>query len=155
MRALPIETECVEYKEAKLPPPLARVADRVDFWQADACNLKPIFTGYDLVTAFNLIDRLYDPAAFLTLIAERVNPGGLLVLASPYTWLEEYTKKERWLGGFKGTDGETFTTLDGLHRSLDESFEFVSGPEAIPFVIRETRRKFQHTLSEMTIWRRR
>jgi len=25
-------------------------------------------------------------------------------------------------------------------------------PRDIPFVIRETRRKFQHTIAEMTIW---
>jgi hypothetical protein len=30
----------------------------------------------------------------------------------------------------------------------------VKGPEEVPFVIRETRHKFQHTLSEVTIWER-
>ena len=34
-------------------------------------------------------------------------------------------------------------------------FEQVQGPQAVPFVIRETRRKHQHTLSELTIWRKR
>lgn len=43
--------------------------------------------------AANLIDRLYSPRKFLTTIHERMNPGGLLVITSPYTWLEEYTKK--------------------------------------------------------------
>ena len=150
------EGDLISYREASLKKlGLRETADRVQFSQNDACNLKPIYSGYDLVFAGNLIDRLYDPAVFLKLISERINPAGLLVLTSPYTWLEEYTEKEKWLGGFKGTDGENCTTLDGLHRFLDEAFEFVSGPEAVPFVIRETRRKFQHTLSEMTIWRKR
>ena len=38
--------------------------DRVDFFQADACNLPEKFTGYDLVLAANLIDRLYSPRNF-------------------------------------------------------------------------------------------
>ena len=25
--------------------------------------------------------------------------GGILVLVSPYSWLQEYTEKKRWLGG--------------------------------------------------------
>ena len=32
--------------------------DRVEFFQSDACNLKPLYTDYDLVFAGNLIDRL-------------------------------------------------------------------------------------------------
>ena len=82
-----------------------------------------------------------------------LNPGGLLVLASPDTWLEEHTKHEDWIGGFK-KDGENFTTLDGLKTLLGQHFRLVSGPESVPFVIRETKRKFQHTLSEVTIWER-
>jgi len=51
------------------------------------------YTNYDLVLASNLIDRLYDPRAFLTLIHERVNPGGLLIIASPNSWELEFTRK--------------------------------------------------------------
>jgi putative 4-mercaptohistidine N1-methyltranferase len=124
---------------------------KVEFYQADAVNLKPIFTNYDLIFAGNLIDRLYDPAKFLENIHERINPGGLLIIASPYTWLAGYTSRENWLGGFK-QDGEPVLTLDGLHKHLDKNFGFIGGPEEIPFVIRETKRKFQHTLSEFTVW---
>jgi Uncharacterized conserved protein len=131
---------------------LAEVADRVSFLQGDACNLKPILTGYDLILAANLIDRLYSPRQFLHQVHERLNPSGILIIASPYTWLEEHTPKDEWLGGFK-RDGESVTTLDGLHEVLDAHFELIRGPEEIPFVIRETRRKFQHSLSEVTCWR--
>jgi SAM-dependent methyltransferase len=40
---------------------LATSAGKVEFIQGDACNLKPILTGYDLILAANLIDRLYSP----------------------------------------------------------------------------------------------
>lgn len=132
---------------------LSGSCEHINFMQQDATNMKPVFTGYDLVVAANLIDRLYDPAAFLRDIPSRMNAGGILLIASPYTWLEEFTKKENWLGGFK-RDGEPVTTLDGLHAVLDASFEIVGEPVKVPFVIRETGHKHQHTLSEVTIWKK-
>ncbi|WP_019677423.1 5-histidylcysteine sulfoxide synthase [Arsukibacterium perlucidum] len=128
-------------------------ASRVSFFQGDACNLKPQFTGYDLVLAANLIDRLYQPRRFLADMAHRINAGGLLLIASPYTWLAEHTPKEEWIGGFK-KDGENVTTLDGLKAQLATHFTLVGEPRKVPFVIRETQHKFQHTLSELTIWER-
>ncbi|OUR64774.1 SAM-dependent methyltransferase [Methylophaga sp. 42_25_T18] len=148
------EGDLVLYRERQLAQlGLAESANKVEFLQGDACNLKPLFSGYDLVLAANLIDRLYKPGLFLSTIHERINVGGLLLVTSPYTWLEEHTNKEDWLGGFK-KDGENFTTLDGLKATLAEHFELKKGPVSVPFVIRETSRKFQHTLSEVTIWER-
>ena len=148
------EGELVAYKERTLAElELAEVAGKVEFYQGDACNLKPHFTGYDLILAANLIDRLYSPAKFLGTVHERLNPGGLLLIASPYTWLAEHTKREEWIGGFK-QDGENLTTLDGLKAMLGQHFKLVGGPLSVPFVIRETKRKFQHTLSEVSIWER-
>lgn len=148
------EGELVHYKERRLEQlGLEDTAAKVEFLQGDACNLKSIFKGYDLILAANLIDRLYKPAQFLATVHERLNQDGLLMLASPYTWLEEHTEKAHWLGGFK-KDGESFTTLDGLKAILEPHFELIREPEEIPFVIRETSRKFQHTLSEVTVWKR-
>jgi 5-histidylcysteine sulfoxide synthase/putative 4-mercaptohistidine N1-methyltranferase len=128
-------------------------ANKITFTQGDACNLKSQYSGYDLVYAANLIDRLGDPKVFLDTIHQRINQGGYLVIISPYTWLEDYTSKDKWLGGLK-VKGENFTTLDGLTETLIGKFELVAVKE-IPFVIRETKRKFQHSVSEMTIWRKR
>ena len=132
---------------------LAKTAKRVHFSQGDACNLKPLYKDYDLIFAGNLIDRLYEPALFLESIHERLNKGGLLVLTSPYTWLEEFTKKENWLGGYK-VNGENKTTLDGLHEILKTRFEPYIKPVDVPFVIRETARKHQHTVAQMTFWKK-
>ncbi|MEN8151788.1 MAG: 5-histidylcysteine sulfoxide synthase, partial [Planctomycetota bacterium] len=115
---LPDEGELVSYHERKLADlSLDDLVERVEFFQADACNLKPLYTDYDLVFAGNLIDRLYSPAKFLSSIQERVRPGGFLVIASPYTWLAEHTERDEWIGGFK-RDGENVTTLDGLEEIL-------------------------------------
>ncbi|HKI73771.1 MAG TPA: 5-histidylcysteine sulfoxide synthase [Pseudomonadales bacterium] len=148
------EGELVLYRERRLEEMgLESVCDRVEFFQGDACNLKSTLTGYDLVLAANLIDRLYDPMLFVGTIHERINPGGILLIASPCTWLEEHTPREKWLGGFK-KDGESFTTFEGLKQALSPNFTLLREPTQVPFVIRETRRKHQHTLSEVTLWRR-
>lgn len=148
------EGDLVSYKERTLAGlGLEHVRHKVEFWQGDACNLKPHFTGYDLVLAANLIDRLYNPKKFLTEIHERVNPGGLLIITSPYTWLEEHTPREEWIGGFKQA-GENLTTLNGLKAILEKHFRLIDAPKEVPFVIRETRRKYQHSLSEVTVWER-
>ncbi len=148
------EGELVSWRERRLADlGLDAARERVSFFQGDACNLKPRFSGYDLILAANLIDRLYSPAKFLDTVHERLNPGGLLLIASPYTWLAEHTPREEWIGGYK-QDGENVTTLDGLKAHLAPRFRLVQGPIEVPFVIRETRRKFQHTLSEVTLWER-
>lgn len=150
--AFPEEGEILSFHEVGLADMgLDGIRERVEFFQADACNLPEKFTGYDLVLAANLIDRLYSPRRFLSTIHERINPGGLLVITSPYTWLEDFTKKEEWLGGYKDA-GENVTTLDGLKEALAPHFRPVGEPRDVPFVIRETRRKYQHSIAELTVW---
>jgi 5-histidylcysteine sulfoxide synthase/putative 4-mercaptohistidine N1-methyltranferase len=148
------EGDLVSYHERNLTElALNDVAHKVEFWQGDACNMKSNFTGYDFILAANLIDRLYSPRQFLSTIHERLNVGGVLMLTSPYTWLEEHTPRDEWIGGYK-EDGENVTTLDGLNRVLNKHFKMIHAPVEIPFVIRETRHKFQHTLAEVTLWER-
>ena len=150
--ALAEEGEIVSFREITLADlGLDTAREKVQFFQADACNLPEKFTGYDLVLAANLIDRLYSPRRFLSSIHERMNSGGLLVITSPYTWLEEYTKKEEWLGGYREA-GEPIWSLEGLKETLAPHFRIVGNPRDVPLVIRETRRKFQHSVAEMTVW---
>ncbi|MHB0960400.1 MAG: 5-histidylcysteine sulfoxide synthase [Pirellulaceae bacterium] len=148
------EGEVVSCYEARLTDHgLDTVAEHVEFFQGDATNLKPQFTDYDLILAANLIDRLYDPKKFLETIHERLNLGGVLVVSSPYTWLEEFTQKQNWLGGIRRA-GEPYLTLDALRDLLAPHFVMLGTPQDVEFVIRETRRKFQHTIAELTAWER-
>lgn len=130
---------------------LETACGKVEFYQADACNLKSIYTGYDLILAANLIDRLYDPLKFLKMIHERINMGGLLVIASPYSWDETITEKDKWLGGIR-KDGEPYDTLSALHDVLRPHFNPVGEPTKLPFVLRITQNRYEHTLSEVTVW---
>ncbi len=126
---------------------------RIRFTQGDACNLKPIYNDYNLIFAGNLIDRLNDPARFLSTIHERLRPDGVLVITSPYTWLEEYTPKGNWIGGIR-ENGEVVDTYTGLQRILGDHFDEVQPPRDVPFVIRETARKYQHSVAQCTVWRK-
>ncbi|MFM9010217.1 MAG: SAM-dependent methyltransferase, partial [Planctomycetota bacterium] len=86
-------------------------------------------------------------------IVARIRPGGMLVITSPYTWLEEYTPKAKWVGGRREA-GEPLSTSAGLRRAFEGRFDLVHTQD-LPFVIRETARKHQHTVAEMTVWRHR
>lgn len=151
---VPDEGELVRYQEAKLSDfeHYESIKDKITFLQGDACNLADKFTDYDLVFAGNLIDRLYDPEKFLRAMSHRIRPGGLLVIVSPYTWTEDHTAREKWLGGFKASTGENYTTLDGIKDILTPDFKMIDRPRNIPFVMRETARNFAHSISEMTLW---
>lgn len=153
---VPEEGELVEYRQVRLKA--FELGDeqvqRIHFVQGDACNLKPQPDRYDLVLASNLLDRLRQPKRFLQDITPMIRSGGLLVLSSPYTWLEEFTPKENWLGGVR-ENGEALTTRQTLQRLLGDAFDEIAAPQDVPFVIRETSRKFQHTLAQVTLWRKR
>jgi len=148
---MPTEGELENFHEVKLSDfDLDKEREKVDFWQADACNLKPIFKEYDLIFATNLLDRLYDPQKFLDSLSSKLNDGGMLILTSPYTWQEESTPKGKWIGGYK-RDGENVTTIQGLEEILGTDFRLVDTRD-VPFVIQETARKHQHTIAQMTVW---
>lgn len=121
---------------------------KVQFFQGDACNLKHDELGsFDVVLLANLIDRLYNPMKCLTQLHRLVNSGGILVITSPYTWLEDFTPKENWLQ--KGSQN----TLDELKVVLQPYFDFQEN-YPLPFLIRETRRKFSWTVAECSVWKR-
>ena len=82
-----------------------------------------------------------------------VKPGGQLIIASPYTWMAEYTPREKWLGGFI-QDGRAVWSFDALKTILSPEFE-LSRCRDLPFVIREHGRKFQLGFAEASCWLRR
>jgi 5-histidylcysteine sulfoxide synthase/putative 4-mercaptohistidine N1-methyltranferase len=148
------EGELVENKKITIEElGYENIKEKVNFWQGDACNLKPNFLKYDLVMATNLIDRLYNPRLFLDTIDERMNDAGILILTSPYTWQESSTSKEFWLGGYKDDKGNDIKTRDTLEKILSDRFALVHVQD-LEFVIKETARKYQHTISELTVWRK-
>ncbi len=150
-----IEGDITEPKEITLENLKLKKTDleKLEFWQGDACNLKPHFKNYDLIIAINLLDRLYDPELFLRDIAKRLNKDGVFIVGSPFTWSEEYVKKEHWLGG-KIQNGKKIYSQDTLSKILSDEFELVDTPFEVEFVIQEHIRKYQHTFSQFSVWKK-
>jgi putative 4-mercaptohistidine N1-methyltranferase len=123
------------------------VRGNVRFEQGDACALHADLGLFDFVLMANLIDRLPDPAKCLAEIPAHLSSGGWLVITSPYTWLEEYTPREKWLGH------EGRGTLDSLKKILSPHFDFRRSLD-LPFLIREHRRKYQWSIAEASLWQR-
>lgn len=143
-----VEGDIWERFVAAPPPDIDR--SRVVFSVADATNLPDYPSTFDVVLAANLICRLTDPDAFLQRAAKLVKPGGQLLLTTPFTWLEEYTPRERWIGGTSpGLRSET-----ELSRRLEVGFR-LHRRRNLPFLIREHERKYQLGIALGTCWVRR
>ena len=119
----------------------------VRFECGDACALRADLGTFDLVLMANLIDRLPDPARCLARMPGLISSGGWLVITSPYTWMEEYAPREKWLdGGGRGA-------VSALQEKLAAAFEFREVFN-LPFLIREHRRKYQWSIAEASVWQR-
>ena len=120
---------------------------RVRFEVGDACSLPDSLASFEVVHAANLLCRLSNPRAFLARLPELVAPGGQLLLATPFTWLEEFTPMDQWIGGAREDSSHVLKSL------LSESFE-LERELNIPFLLREHERKFQFGVSLGMLWRR-
>ena len=127
--------------------------ERVAFEVGDATALRDDLGDFDIVLAANLLCRVPDPQAVLTRLGRLVRPGGQLAITSPYTWMEQYTPREQWLGGLV-RNGKAVRSLESLKGSLALEFELVRTND-MPFVIREHSRKFQWSVAQATVWRKR
>ena len=120
------------------------------FFVGDALQISPEFGSFDLILAANLIDRVPRPADLLREIKRLVRPAGHVILASPYTWLEEFTPRENWL-----TDATaSISTLSRIQEILEPDLALVAAKD-LPFLIREHARKFQWSVAQASLWRKR
>lgn len=128
------------------------IINRIEFAKGDAHKLESKYKDYDCIIACNLIDRLHSPLLFLDNVDKIMTNNAILILLDPYTWLQDYTDKSKWIGA-KIIDNKPVSTFDALKQILSPKFEFIKEQD-VPFVIRETARKYQHTLSHCTVWRK-
>ncbi len=129
---------------------------RVSFRQADAGSLPAELVGFDAVLLANLLCRLPSPKALLGRLGGPrglVKPGGLLAIFSPYSWLEQFTPPEAWLGGYE-RDGKPVGGAAALGEFLAaEGFDMLREAD-VPLVIREHARKYQYIVAHALLWRR-
>lgn len=135
--------------EVVVPPEIDRA--RVRFEVGDALQLPEELGQFDVVLAVNLVDRLPAPGRFLDRCKTLVKPGGRLILASPYTWLEEYTPRVEWLGGQADNAQPTWQQIAAR---LEPQFALRARND-VPFLLREHARKYQWSVAELTVWQQR
>ena len=145
--SLPMREEGDATRQVDLALPEGSRPDHIRFEQGDACKLRSDIGTFDAVLMANLIDRLPAPRACLQRLPDILAPGGIAVITSPYTWLEEYTPRSEWLG----SDAED--SFAALSREMAEHFTLIHRGDE-PFLIREHRRKFQWSVADATVWRR-
>lgn len=146
------EGEITATRLAQLPDDVD--VDRVKFIQADLCRLPQNLVRFDTVLAANVLERLADPARFLDQLSSLVKVNGVVVLASTFSWSEECTGKESWLGGYYKKANEPVKSLDGMKQHMEPHFDLIE-QEDIPYLIRNHARKYVWCVSCCTVWRRR
>ena len=146
------QVPCEGYLSLSATASVPSHSSRIQFQHGDACNLPEDLGSFDLVLAANLIDRLHSPMSFLRRLPSLLNEGGILVLTSPYTWLEAFTPPELWIGGRK-EGGEERRTLEGLKEVLASHFTLMDVLD-VPMTIREHSRKYQLCVPQASIWKR-
>ncbi len=139
---------------------LARVPEgvngaRVNFVQGDAARLKAtpeVVAGgpFDALLLSNLLCRLSRPEDCLRQFVTSdsyIKSGGILVIASPNTWMEEFTGVDHFLDG-----PDSDATLAAIGRHLPGFTRLHA--EDLPFMIREHRRKYEYIISQVSVWRK-
>jgi len=118
---------------------------RVNFEHGDACNLSAEIGSFDAVLLANVLCRLPEPIACLQRFQGKntlLKSGGVLVMTTPFSWLEEYTSKENWLNNGIADVQKILTEFELIHQ------------EELPFMIREHQRKFEYIITQASVWRK-
>lgn len=128
------------------------------FLIGDACALQPELGAFDGIVLGNLLDRLPDPRACLRQFTEStqfLRAGGLLLIATPWSWQGAYTARENWLGG-RGDSGpgDSWTSERGLRRFMADTCDLVA-ETSMTGVLRDHRRHFEFLDADVTVWRKR
>jgi len=142
--AYKILNERDNFTEAEALIPEGSEPSRVSFAQGDAMDLPAGFKGFDRVHASNLLCRLPDPQVLLDRLPSLLADGGEVVFATPFSWLEQYTPKEKWPQG---------DSWEWLKSKMEPHFELLHQTDE-PFLIREHGRKFQLGVSKISVWKR-
>jgi len=134
------------------------ILKNVRFFTGDACELSHYqkdIGNFDGVIMSNLLCRLPSPTACLEGLSKLVNTNGIVLILTPYSWLEQFTNRDKWLGGYydESTKEPLFSKDNLLPLMQNFGFEKIH-EEQVPLIIREHQRKYQYIVTEATGWRR-
>jgi len=135
-------------------------ASRVSFLVGDATALPPLkeLAGaedarFDAVLLANLLCRLPEPLKCLDRLPLIVRPGGVVLFVSPYSWLEQFTKKDNWFGGFVKS-GSAVSSADTLVAEMKLRGFDLKESQDMPLLIPDHARKFQYIVSNACLFQK-
>lgn len=76
------------------------------------------------------------------------------MLISPYSWLEEYTAVNEWIGGTTQRPESAAEVTSLLVDSASDRKLQLIHREDISFLIREHERKYQYGISDYSLWKK-
>ena len=135
------------YQQAQAKCPYQANFSNLNFLVADALNLPKDLGSFDIVVMANLLDRVTSPAQLLEDVSNLINPGGRLIITSPFTWLKEFTPVTNWLSDQE----KDLSSAEKIKELLSSSFNLVL-EQNLPFLIREHARKFQWSVAYLAAW---
>lgn len=120
-----------------------------EFLEGDACDL-PLsderFQDLDAMLCANLLCRLPDPNKCLEQLPSMVKKGGLVMFASPFSWMTSFTPSNKWLSGTVGSsEKELVEVMEKL------GFGLVAESN-LPALIQDHPRKFQYIVSHVALF---
>jgi SAM-dependent methyltransferase len=93
---IPIEGELYQQIQAVHSPDItSEIRSKVSFFTGDACQMEHmiedglLLKSYDGILLSNLLCHLPDPIACLNCLSLLVNPNGIVVMTTPFSWLPE------------------------------------------------------------------
>lgn len=85
----------IDYSVNAAEKGLAQVRNRI--LVADVNNLPVDLGNFDLITAYDIIEHTLDPSQFLNALSSRLNPGGIIAIATPdASHILRYVMRGRW-----------------------------------------------------------
>ncbi|CUG90380.1 formylglycine-generating sulfatase, putative [Bodo saltans] len=75
--------------------------ERAYFYQADPANMHGHMSNFDLIVAWNVLERSYRPTAIPAHLLSRLNRGGMLIIGGHFEFNETLSARETWITGNK------------------------------------------------------
>lgn len=147
-----IKNEGLSFHNYTATIPSNASADRCRFAVGDCMNLSEDLGTFDAILIANVICRLPDPLLFLDKLPQFVREKGIVVITTPFSWFEEYTPVDKWLGGYQ-REGRQVDSLTHLKEIMGERFELIDS-FPLTMLIREHVRKFQLVVPTCTVWQK-
>jgi SAM-dependent methyltransferase/uncharacterized protein YbaR (Trm112 family) len=117
---------------------IEEMPDNTEFMVASAAP-PPIDQCYDIITVLNVVDCVPYPEQFLKSLIDVLNPGGLLLVTSPYSWGSDDVPVDRWIGA-----SEEVPSADAMLAIFSsQGLELIEERDNVPWVLREHKRWYR------------